>query len=30
MSQNTIRITAWVVVGLLVIGTAATLIGQLA
>ncbi len=30
MSQNMVRITAYVVVALLVIGTAATLIGQLA
>jgi hypothetical protein len=30
MSQNTLRITALVLVALLVIGTAATLIGQLA
>lgn len=30
MSQNMVRITAYVVVALLVIGTAATLISQLA
>lgn len=30
MSKNMVRITAYVVVALLVVGTAATLIGQLA